>query len=224
MAREYHCLPVAIVLNLPDRLCHDRNKDRPERPFGPHVARQHSQALRRSLRHLKDEGFRHVFILSTPEEVDGVEIERQPLWNNLKHEHGPFDIVGDIHGCREELDELLAQLGYLPTPAGDGQGAVLRHPQGRKIVFLGDLVDRGPDTPGVLRQVMAMVEAESALCVPGNHDMKLMRKLRGRNVQITHGLAESLAQLESEPDAFKQEVAAFIDDRVSHYVLDGGKL
>jgi protein phosphatase len=52
MAREYHCLPVAIVLNLPDRLCHDRNKDRPERPFGPHVARQHSQALRRSLRHL----------------------------------------------------------------------------------------------------------------------------------------------------------------------------
>jgi len=214
---------VAVVLNLPDRLCHDRNKDRPERPFGPHVARQHSQALRRSLRHLKDEGFRHVFILSTPEEVAGVEMERQPLWNNLKHEHGPFDIIGDVHGCREELDELLGQLGYLPTPAGDGQ-AVLRHPQGRKTVFLGDLVDRGPDTPGVLRQVMAMVEAESALCVPGNHDMKLMRKLRGRNVRITHGLAESLAQLESEPEEFKQRVAAFIDDRVSHYVLDDGKL
>jgi polynucleotide kinase-phosphatase len=224
LAREYHCLPVAIVLNLPDRLCHDRNKDRPERPFGPHVARQHSQALRRSLRHLKDEGFRHVFILSTPEEVDGVEIERQPLWNNLKHEHGPFDIIGDIHGCREELAGLLDQLGYVPTPSGDEEGPVLRHPEGRKVVFLGDLVDRGPDTPGVLRQAMAMVEAGSALCVPGNHDMKLMRKLRGRNVQITHGLAESLAQIESEPEEFKQKVAAFIDDRVSHYVLDDGKL
>jgi protein phosphatase len=71
---------------------------------------------------------------------------------------------------------------------------------------------------------MAMVEAGSALCVPGNHDMKLMRKLRGRSVQITHGLAESLAQLEAEPEQFKQEVTAFIDDRVSHYVLDDGKL
>src|SRR5262245_12903383 len=214
MAREYHCLPVAIVLNLPDRLCHDRNQGRPERSFGPHVARQQSQALRRSLRHLKDEGFRHVFVLSSAEEVEAVELERQPLWNNLKHDHGPFDVIGDVHGCRDELAALLGQLGYLATETGDGQGPVLRHPEGRKAVFLGDLVDRGPDTPGVLRQVMAMVEAGSALCVPGNHDMKLMRKLRGRNVQITHGLAESLAQLESEPEEFKQKVAAFIDDRV----------
>jgi protein phosphatase len=224
MAREYHCLPVAIALNLPDRLCHDRNRDRPERNFGPHVARQHSQALRRSLRHLKDEGFRHVFVLSTPEEVEAVEVERQPLWNNLKHEHGPFDIIGDVHGCQQELSALLEQLGYVPAESADGAGAVLRHPQGRKAVFLGDLVDRGPDTPGVLRQVMSMVEAGSALCIPGNHDMKLMRKLRGRNVQITHGLAESLAQLENEPEEFKQKVAAFIDERVSHYVLDDAKL
>lgn len=220
LAREYHCLPVAIVLNLPDRLCHDRNKSRPDRPFGPHVARQHSQALRRSLRHLKDEGFRHVFVLSTPEEVEAVEIERQPLWNNLKQEHGPFDIIGDVHGCREELVGLLDRLGYVPTTPGFG----LRHPDGRKAVFLGDLVDRGPDTPGVLRVVMAMVEAGSALCVPGNHDVKLMRKLRGRSVSITHGLAESLAQLEAEPEEFSQQVAAFIDARVSHYVLDDGKL
>ncbi len=224
MAREYHCLPVAIVLNLPDRLCQERNQGRPDRSFGPHVARQHSQALRRSLRHLTDEGFRHVFVLSSPEEVDGVEIERQPLWNNLKHEHGPFDIIGDVHGCREELTALLAQLGYQATEAPDGTGPVFRHPLGRKAVFLGDLVDRGPDTPGVLRLVMAMVEAGSALCVPGNHDMKLMRKLRGRNVQIAHGLAESLAQLEPEPQEFKDEAAAFIDDRVSHYMLDDGKL
>lgn len=220
LAREYHCLPVAIVLNLSDRLCHDRNQGRPDRPFGAHVARQHSQALRRSLRHLKDEGFRHVFVLSTPEEVEAVEIERQPLWNNLKHEHGPFDIIGDVHGCREELAALLDLLGY--SAAADG--AAPRHPGGRKAVFLGDLVDRGPDTPGVLRLVMAMVEAGSALCVPGNHDMKLMRKLRGRNVQITHGLAESLAQLQREPEEFGQQVAAFIDARVSHYVLDDGKL
>jgi protein phosphatase len=221
IAREFHCLPVAIVLNLPDALCHERNQGRPDRTFGPHVARQHSHALRRSLRHLRDEGFRHVFVLSSPAEVEAVEVERQPLWNNLKHEHGPFDVIGDIHGCREELEALLARLGY---ESGSSDSPVRRHPQGRKAVFLGDLVDRGPDTPGVLRTVMAMVEAGSALCVPGNHDVKLMRKLRGRNVQITHGLAESLAQLETETDDFKQKVAAFVDDLVSHYVLDDGKL
>lgn len=214
LAREYHCLPVAIVLNLPDRLCHERNRDRPDRNFGPHVARQHANHLRRSLRHLKDEGFRHVFVLNTEEEIAAVEIERQPLWNNLKQEHGPFDIVGDLHGCRDELLALLGQLGYENH----------RHPAGRKVVFLGDLVDRGPDTPGVLKTVMAMVEAGTALCVPGNHDVKLMRALRGRKVQVAHGLAESLAQLESETEEFRQKVAAFIDDRVSHYVLDDGKL
>jgi len=224
LAREYHCLPVAIVLNLPEKLCHERNRGRPERSFGPHVARQQSQALRRSLRRLKSEGFRHVFVLSSPEEVEQAQVERQPLWNNLKHEQGPFDIIGDVHGCREELAALLGQLGYSETEPGDAPGPVYRHPQGRKVVFLGDLVDRGPDTPGVLRHVMAMVEAGSALCVPGNHDIKLMRKLRGRDVRITHGLAESLAQLENEPEELKQRVAGFIDGLVSHYVLDGGRL
>lgn len=220
LAREYHCLPVAIVLNLPEKLCHERNNGRPNRDFGPHVARQQSQTLRRSLRHLKDEGFRQVFVLTSPEEVEAATVERQPLWNNLKHEHGPFDMIGDIHGCREELSALLEHMSHVAAESEDGLDPVFRHPQGRKAVFLGDLVDRGPDTPGVLRTVMAMVEAGSALCVPGNHDVKLMRKLRGRNVQITHGLAESLEQLGREPEGFKEKVATFIDDCVSHYVLD----
>lgn len=224
LAREYHCLPVAIVLNLPDRLCHERNRGRPDRAFGPHVARQHSQQLRRSLRRLRDEGFRHVYVLSSPEEIGAARVERQPLWNNLRHEHGPFDVVGDVHGCREELLALLEKLGYEAREAAVGRFPVFRHPQGRKAVFLGDLVDRGPDTPGVLRTVMAMVEGGAALCVPGNHDVKLMRKLRGRNVRITHGLAESLAQLEGEDEEFRAKVAAFIDRLVSHYVLDDGKL
>ena len=117
LARDFHCLPVAIVFNLPERVCHDRNRGRSDRDFGPHVIRQQMQQMRRSLRGLEREGFRHVFVLSTPEEVDAAVIERQPLWNNLKHEHGPFDIIGDVHGCYDELVALLGQLGYQVVPA-----------------------------------------------------------------------------------------------------------
>jgi protein phosphatase len=222
LAREFHCLPVAIVLNLPEKICHARNQNRPDRDFGAHVVRQQVQQLRRSIRGLQREGFRHVFVLETPEEVDAATLERQPLWNNRKTDPGPFDIIGDVHGCYDELVALLAKLGYEigETPSGIG----LKAPAGRKLVFLGDLVDRGPKIPQALKLVMTAVESGVALCVPGNHDMKLMRKLRGRDVQVTHGLAESLAQLEAETPEFREKVAAFIDDLVSHYVLDGGKL
>src|SRR3954469_13757316 len=78
LAREFHCLPVAIVLNLPEKICHERNKGRSDREFGPHVIRQQTQQLRRSMRGLEREGFRHVFTLETPEEIEAVTIERQP--------------------------------------------------------------------------------------------------------------------------------------------------
>jgi protein phosphatase len=219
LAREHHVLPVAVVFDLPEKLCHERNRTRPDRAFGTHVVRQQRAQLRQSLRILEREGFRYVHVLRSPEEVDAVTIARQPLWNNRRHEHGPFDIVGDVHGCREELDTLLQQLGYGPDEAG-----VWRHPQGRKALFVGDLVDRGPDTPGVLRRVMDMVQGESALCVPGNHEWRLLRKLRGKDVKLTHGLAESLAQLEGESPEFLRRVGDFIDGLVSHYVLDDGRL
>jgi protein phosphatase len=227
LARQFHCIPVAIVFDLPEKLCHERNRNRPDRDFGPHVIRQQSQQLRRSLRNLQREGFRRVHILHSPEEVDAAEIVREPLWNNLKHEHGPFDIIGDLHGCFDELVELLTQLGYSVEKQSNVPGSLaysVKPPEGRKVVFLGDLVDRGPKIPEVLRLVMSMVQAGTALCVPGNHDIKLMRKLRGKDVQITHGLADSLQQLDKESPEFRVQVSDFLDELVSHYVLDDGKL
>ncbi|HWS99715.1 MAG TPA: polynucleotide kinase-phosphatase [Pyrinomonadaceae bacterium] len=227
LAREYHVLPVAVVLNLPERLCHDRNRERPDRDFGPHVVRQQGQQLRRSLRNLKREGFRHVYELSSPEEVEAASVERQPLWNNLRHEHGPFDMIGDVHGCFDELRALLERLGYEVTRSDEDTDSFsyrVRHAEGRKAVFLGDLVDRGPKVTEVLRLVMSMTAGGTGLCVPGNHDIKLMRKLQGRDVRVTHGLAESLQQLEGESPEFKEQVATFIDGLVSHYVLDDGRL
>ncbi len=222
LAREYHLLPVAIVFDLPERLCQDRNVSRPDRQFGPHVVRNQIQQMRRSLRGLEREGFRYVHQLRSPEDVDAVEIERTQLWNNRREEHGPFDIVGDVHGCLDELLELMAALGYQVERHEAGFAVV--PPEGRKLVFVGDLVDRGPATPDVLRLVMGMVAAGQAFCVPGNHDIKLMKALKGRDVQQTHGLAESLAQLDKEPEEFRKAAVKFLDGLVSHYVFDDGNL
>jgi protein phosphatase len=231
LARQYHCLPIAIVLNVPEKLCLERNRLREERNFGPHVVRQQSAQLRCSLRGLGREGFRQVFVLESPEEVDAATVERVPLWNDKRQEHGPFDIIGDVHGCCDELEALLRQLGYEMVPVAPGaffHAFVYHHPLGRKAIFVGDLVDRGPRILDTIRVVGNMVAFGAAYCVPGNHDMKLLRKLRGRNVQITHGLANSLAEIDALPDeireAFCKELAEFLDGLVSHYVFDDGKL
>jgi protein phosphatase len=220
LARAHHVLPVAIVFDLPERLCIDRNAGRPDRNFGARVVRQQLSQLKRSLRGLDREGFRRVFVLRSAEDVEAVEIEREPSWTDRSTDHGPFDIIGDVHGCYDELVTLLEKLGY--EAANDGSSGV--HREGRKAVFLGDVVDRGPNTPDVLRLVMRMVASGSALCVPGNHENKLIRALRGREVQATHGLAESLAQLDAETPEFRHQVLEFLDGLVSHFILDERRL
>ena len=151
------------------------------------------------------------------------EIEREPLYNDRRGDHGPFDIIGDVHGCYDELVQLLGKLAYAPDETG-----VWRHPQNRRAIFLGDLVDRGPRVPECLRIAMDMVTAGTALCVPGNHEIKLLKKLEGKEVKLTHGLAETLEQFEAIPEAERnvlmREVRPFIDNLVSHYWLDDGKL
>jgi protein phosphatase len=227
VAREHHVLPVAVVFDIPEEVCQERNRRRADRDFGPHVIRNQRSAMRRGLRGLKREGFRHVFTFKTVEEVDAATIERQPLWNNKKEEQGPFDIIGDVHGCFDELTELLERLGYAvnaAAPRPDGLPYTGTPPAGRMAVFLGDLVDRGPRIADTLKLVMAMVADGAAYCVPGNHDIKLLRKLHGKNVQITHGLDQSIEQLERESGEFRESVAKFIDSLVSHYVFDQGRL
>src|SRR4051812_13360364 len=167
LARQHHCLPVAIVLDLPERVCHERNAGRPDREFGPHVVRNQKSQLRRSLRGLRKEGFRHVFVLESPEEVEAATVERVPLWNDRTGEHGPFDIIGDVHGCCDELEALLGRLGYQEIrlegddPIWGNRSYV--HPEGRRAVFLGDLVDRGPRILDTVRLVRNMVLHGSAL-------------------------------------------------------------
>ncbi|MEW2462784.1 polynucleotide kinase-phosphatase [Microbacterium sp. NPDC047426] len=215
LAKQYDVLPIAIVLDVPEEVCAERNAARTDRADMPRrVIHRHTRELRRSLRHLEREGFRKVHILRGVEEVEHATVVTEKRFNDLTHLTGPFDIIGDIHGCAAELEALLGKLGYV-----DGV-----HPEGRTAVFVGDLVDRGPDSPGVLRRVMAMVKSGSALCVPGNHENKYGRYLRGRKVQHTHGLAETIEQMAGESEEFVAEVREFLDGLVSHYVLDGGRL
>lgn len=215
LARQHDVLPIAIVLDVPEEVCAERNAARTDRADMPRrVISRHARELRRSLRHLEREGFRKVHVLRGAEEVEHATVVTEKRFNDLTHLTGPFDIVGDIHGCSSELEALLGKLGYV-----DGV-----HPEGRTAVFVGDLVDRGPDSPGVLRRVMAMVKSGNALCVPGNHENKFGRHLKGRKVQLTHGLAETVAQMEGESEEFRAEVQQFVEGLVSHYVLDGGNL
>ncbi|NUU24084.1 MAG: polynucleotide kinase-phosphatase, partial [Streptomycetaceae bacterium] len=225
LAREHDVLPVAIVLDVPEQVCFERNTERPDRAHLPRgvVARQRKEMMR-GLRGLPREGFRKVHHLRGVEEIAAASITYEKRYNDLTHLTGPFDIIGDIHGCRAELEALLGTLGYAVARDTHGRAVDAVHHEGRTALFVGDLVDRGPDTPGVLRLVMGMVAAGHALCVPGNHENKLLRALKGRKVSVTHGLKESLEQLEAESEEFRAEVQRFCDELISHYVLDGGRL
>ena len=129
----------------------------------------------------------------------------------------PYDLIGDVHGCREELVELLTRLGY--TTRGHFVA-----PPGRSAIFLGDLVNRGPDTPGVLRLVMDMMAAGVATCVAGNHDVALARALDGRTAEDVDALKESLFQLQAESAEFKRDVVGFVDALPRRLSLDEGRL
>jgi protein phosphatase len=215
LAKEQNIHAAAIVLDVPENVCRERNSKRSDRNFGSQVIAKQAEQLKRSLKYLKKDGFRFVYTLKSDEDFVNCEIVRTKLWNDKKSEAGPFDIIGDVHGCYDELAELLQTLGYNENFA---------HPDGRKVIFLGDLCDRGPKNIEVLQLVMQMANSGNAYCVPGNHDAKLLKFLRGNDVQRTHGLAVTAEQISAEPDEFKREVAKFIDDLVSHYIFDDGKL
>lgn len=229
LARQYHALPVAIVLDAPEEICQERNLTREDRRLPRRVITSHVRALQRSVRHLKKEGFRYVHHLRSLDDIARAECVIEPFWTNKRTEHGPFDIIGDVHGCFAELVELLERLGY-EVRARDPQdievGYDVTHltEPARKVIFLGDLVDRGPRTPEVLSLVMSMVEQGRAFCVCGNHDAKLARALDGKNVKTNHGLQESLDQLAERSEDFVARVRSFTHGLLSHYLLDHGNL
>ncbi len=202
LAKRFHAQPIAMVLGSPS-----------------------GRAGMKTARSLEAIGFRPTHLID-PSDVDGLVIDRVRLPPDLRHEHGPFDIIGDIHGCADELMELLGRLGYAVSFAGSGDDrrANVDAPPGRRVIFVGDFVDRGPRSPDVLRIVMRMVEQGQAMAVPGNHDVKFLKWLRGANVRLTHGLDLTVAQFAHEGTRFRDSVREFLLGLPSHLWLEGGRL
>lgn len=219
LAKAQNVHAAVVVLNLPESVLRERNLTRKNRRLPEAVLRSQLMALRFCMRKFKKEGFRFVYVLDSEEEIENAEIVYTKLWSDKKEERGPFDIIGDVHGCFDELTELLDKLGYEP-----GEDGIYRHACGRRAVFVGDLCDRGPKNVDVLRLVMGMVRGGTAFCVPGNHDDKLRRYLNHGKVQISHGLENTIQELECEKEGFLEEVRTFLENLVSHYIFDGGRL
>lgn len=222
LARSLNVSAVAIFLSTAGGtvpVADARGTGDPEMHAAKHASGLHPKQL---IGELTREGFRSVYLLS-PDEAERASVELVPLPPNRRFDHGPFDIIGDIHGCYDELSELLDRLGYQIVPSRKGE-ETRRHPDGRTVIFLGDLVDRGPKIPEVLRLAMNLVKSGDALAVPGNHDEKLLRTLNGYQVRVRYGLEQSLEQLGRESSRFQRQVRHFLAGLVSHYVLDDGRL
>jgi protein phosphatase len=226
LARQWHALPVAIVFDPGIDVCIERNKARPDRAFGGQVVQRMVLEVRRGLGGLQREGFRQAWKLSSVESIEGSTVTRQPLGTDKRNDAGPFDIIGDMHGCADELQTLLAKLGYRIEWSDDrgDRTVTVTPPEGRKVVFVGDLVDRGPNAPDVLRIAMSMTAAGTAYAVQGNHDRKFERWLAGRKVTIAHGLQQTIDQLEGQDRGFREALPKFLDGLRSHVWLDGGRL
>jgi protein phosphatase len=233
LARRCALPATAVVFDLPEAVLAERRTTRTDRRVPEEAVHRQREQLHRALEALPREGFAAVHVLRDAGAVAVADVRRVPLAPDLRREHGPFDVVGDVHGCFDELCTLLERLGYVadataPTGAWDA-GFVermppWRHPAGRRVVFVGDLVDRGPRIADTLRLAMAMRAAGSAFAVVGNHDDKLLRLLRGHAVHVAHGLERTLAELDAASDAFRDAVREFLGTLPTHVVLDDGAL
>jgi protein phosphatase len=223
IAARQHLPAVAVVLDASEALCRRRAAARATVPLGPGVIARHVAGLRRALPALPREGFAAVHHLKGETAIDRARVRLAPLACDRRDDHGPFDVIGDVHGCARELTALLVRLGYRRRGAGP-----FAHPRGRRAVFVGDLVDRGPRCLEAATLAMDMADAGTALAVPGNHDLDLADLFSGRGAEAGPGTAVTLAQLAAVPAGerrrFRRRFAAYVASRPAHLLLDAGRL
>lgn len=219
IGRKYKFHVALLIFNTPEPVCLECNAGR-ERRVPRKVIGAMSKQLDKTLQTAGEEGFDQVFVLSR-EDLEHPDFKVDIRSFEVTYP-GPFDVIGDVHGCFDELTRLFDELGYRSTFGR------YYHPAGRKAVFLGDLTDRGPQSLKCFWLVKAMVDAGNALYVPGNHCRKLVRFLEGRNIKIAHGLEKTVAEInelaEDERQHFKENFLALYHQAPLYLVLDNGKL
>lgn len=217
LAAKYDLPCAAWILDVPEQTLLERDKSR-EQPRGRQRVKQQFVQFKRSLRGLRDEGFDLTYMLKETETVQFVRKK-----NVLLAEIGAgVDVVGDIHGCYDEILELLGELGYVPDAAG-----LYRHPEGRTLISVGDVMSRGPKSLDTMRFWKKHCEAGIARMIDSNHGWKIARYLSGRNVTLSHGdenIAAELAQYareagEAAANELEEELKQFLLSAPSHLVL-----
>ncbi|MEK4062718.1 MULTISPECIES: polynucleotide kinase-phosphatase [unclassified Paenibacillus] len=220
MAADYDLPCTAWVLDLPEQILLERDKGR-ELPRGRQRVKAQFSQFKRSLRGLRDEGFDFTYMLKETESVQFVRKQ-----NELLIEMGAgIDVIGDIHGCYDELLELLDQLGYIADESG-----LYRHPKGRELISVGDVMSRGPNSLDALRFWKRHSDAGISRMVDSNHGWKIARYLGGRKVTLSHGDEKFAAELEryalAEGEAaaskLREELKQFLLSAPSHLVYGRG--
>jgi protein phosphatase len=168
----------------------------------------------------REKGFHKVWSLNKKEILNS-RVIIEPL-NAIKYIEPPYDIIGDIHGCYDEVEILFGQLGY------EKKNGLYIHPEGRTPVFLGDVADRGPESMKMISFTVDMVESGKALYVPGNHCVKFARWLTGSDIMMKHGVEttaeEYLALDEASRDKLKKRFINLVENSSFYLILDKGKL
>lgn len=133
-----------------------------------------------------------------------------------------LDIIGDVHGCFDELLELIDLLGY------DMSSGIPIHQEQRTLAFVGDCMDRGPSSLQTMALLFNMQDKKALIYSPGNHCDKFYRYALGRQVQLQHGIETTIAELDALPQskraAFLKRYKAFYEQLPLFHTLDDKRL
>lgn len=215
LGKKHHVPVVVLVLDVGQEELFERDKLR-ENPRGSKRIKQQYQVFKREKRFIKKEGYLASYFISDVSEVEVIRKTQNPL--HLEVGNG-IDIIGDVHGCYDEMIELLERLGYEKN-----HQSLYVHPEGRRLLSLGDIMSRGPESLKTMEFFMRHVKVNLAYMIDSNHGWKIARWLEGKNVTLNHGdelVEEELARNLETGDItqLKQELKTFLLRAPSHYIL-----
>jgi polynucleotide kinase-phosphatase len=219
IARNNHVPIVAIILDVDQDILLERDELR-DNPRGKRRIKQQYQVFKREKRFIKKEGYHATYFVQNTDEIELKRHHKNPI--EIDVDKG-IDIIGDIHGCFDEMIEILEKLGYEQNHEN-----YYIHPEGRKFLSLGDVMSRGPKSLESMQFFLRHVNNGLAYMIDSNHGWKIARWLDGRKVTLNHGdefVKEELKKFQEQYgeertiEIIKKELKKFLLDAPSHYVL-----